>query len=66
MKPALGLIIGLACYCVVGWVLNSGLLDPIIAAGLMFWLLGALVLGALLLLAWLVRFLLRAARNAMT
>jgi hypothetical protein len=56
MKTALGILIGLACYYVIGWALNAGLLDSIIAAGLLFWLLGALVVGALLLLGWLVRF----------
>jgi hypothetical protein len=50
VRGAIGLIIGLACYYVIGWALNTGLLDSILAAGLMVWLVGGFVGGAALLI----------------
>ena len=57
MKTALGFLIGLALYCLVGWViLDTTLGHWILGAGVAVYVIGGLIGGTLLLIAWLVRF----------
>jgi len=60
MLPLLGVVTGLACYYAIGWALNeSALVQQIIGAGMLLWLLSAYAFAAGLAVVFVIRCVLR-------